>query len=698
MPSPPSTPSRREDGGEGRLYTFIVTDCLRSLLFALAPAALAAALYLPTLHAGLAWDDPLVLHHARYLPPVDWGAALGEPFVLSPNYYRPLAVFTLAAIGDNPTVQHGLNLVLHAVNTLLVGALAQRLHPTATAFHIAPWLYAAHPVLVEPTAFIAGRFDLMVTAFLLLALWADLALRARVAVHIGAVGACALLAALSKEMAAVLPLVLLAWVWATDPAPRLNRAFLRRATPGLLAAGLGLSAYLLIRFSALGYLYLTDTGRSLDVGTPLQHALLVARSLAEYAVLVVFPFVALSPIHYSPLPLPLDAPTTWLGLALAALVVVGLAIWARRSPQTGALAVGGALALLPVLNLAPLELGGGAFIAERFLTFPLALVTLAVSRVIEPIELPWVRGAAMVWGLAALATVQLTVPHWKNDETLWRWAVTRAPQSPTPFTNLSLVEINRGNPSAGLSLANEALARNPNEANAHSNAALALVRLGRYDEAARALRQAIALRPENALYYSNLAAVLREQGDLQASERLLLDEALPRDPRLWTTHFNLGLLYLRADRPDLAIVALEEALRWAPPNDRGEIQSFLAQTREPTRWLRLVERLLAAGQPESALRAVEQAQALGASETDVAIGRGAALTAIGRLDEAETIARAALTANQNDARLHNLLGQVALARGDKVSAQRWFEQAIALAPDWPLPRQNLERAREGGGR
>lgn len=248
-------------------------------------------------------------------------------------------------------------------------------------------------------------------------------------------------------------------------------------------------------------------------------------------------------------------------------------------------------------------------------------------------------------------------------------------------------------PTLGLALADAALARKPDEPNAHSNAALALARLGRLDEAGRALRQAIALQPDQPLFHSNLAAVLREQGRLEESERILLDDALPRDPRLWTTHLNLGLLCVRADRPDLATRALEEALRWPPAQERPAVEEALAQTRRPEPWLRWSDRLMAEGQAQLALEVIAQAQALGAGEVDVVVGRGAALALLGRLDEAEAVARAAPAAHDKDARLYNLMGQIALARGDKPAARRWFEQAIPLSPDWPLPKDNLERAR-----
>lgn len=474
---------------------------------------------------------------------------------------------------------------------------------------------------------------------------------------------------------------------------------------------LALLAYLGLRTAALGYLYLPGQGNPIPVGGPLQHGLLVARSLAEYTLLALWPFTTLRPIHYSPLPLPLDRPVTWLALPAALAVLGGVVFWLRRDRRSGSLALAALLALLPVLNLLPLELGGGAFVAERFLLFPLALLALAFPLAPvgaippsllfspEPGRGEGIKGrgegrlvlaALALWFVAAVATVQWTVPHWRDERALWEWGLRRAPQSSTPYTNLALVAVNGGDPAGGLALAEAALARDPNEDSAHNHRGLALFHLGRYEEAETAFRRAIDLAPDNALYRSNLAGALREQGRLQEAERVLLEEALPRDPSLWVAHFNLGLVYLRADRPDLAAQALEGALGLAPPDQRAAVEATLRRTQDPARWLRLSDLLLAHGEAEGALGALAQAEALGAAAIDVAVGRSAALIALGRLEEAEALLQAALLSAPQDARLYNNLGLVARERGDREAARGYFERAAELAPEWDLPRRNLE--------
>ncbi len=693
------------------------------------PPLVAFLLYLPALHSGLVWDDPLFLNHPVYRQRELWAQALGGAFLLSPNYFRPLAVATFLGTGASPWLHHLLNGLLHALNTALVAWLAARLvgdgqgkPPARVGVLAAGLLYGVHPALVEGVAFIAGRFDLLVTTFLLLALLADHALRGRGWLRPLAVGVAVFCAALCKELAAAILVVLPVWHLAT--CPQLDRpggadgssalgqgpegeappgrkrlapltcwadADLRAALGVYLAAGLGLGSYLLLRYAMLGYLYVPDTGRALPPGNLLQHALLVGRSLSEYALLIVWPFTTLRPIHYSVLPLPTGSVTAWLSLAISGGILLGLVWWTRRDRATGALAVAGGAALLPVLNIIPLELGGGAFLAERFLLFPLALLALAVGRVVSRATSRILLPLLGLWVVACIAGVQLTVPHWRSDQTLWEWGIRRAPLSAMPYTNLALVTINQGDAAQGLALAEQALQRNPNEASALNHLGLALFHLGRYAEAEAAFARAVEAEPENALYWNNLAGALREGGQPGEAERVLLDEALRLDPLSGAAHFSLGLVYLKADRPDLAIPALTRALDLLPPEQATEVQLFLDQTREPVRWLRLGDLLLGRGDMEGALEAFAQAEELGANAVDVAVGRSAALIALQALDQAQALLQAALLSAPEDARLYNNLGLVAQARGEIDEARELFERAAELAPGWDLPRQNLER-------
>lgn len=668
------------------------------------PPLVAVLLYLPALQGGFVWDDSLFLVDTPfYRVPANWGAALAQPFLLSPNYYRPLGVLTflieLRLFGLAPWAFHLTNLALHALNAALVTHLAARVagEEKALRWLAAGLVYALHPALVESVAFVSSRFDLLMTALLLATLLLERHLSGWGAAAALAVGSA--LAGLSKEMAFAFPAVYPLWWWAThaDAWPPLkagHKSLLLRWGGVLVGSGLALLARLL----ALGALWVPQAGRpSVAAGGALSHALLVLRSLGEYVLLALWPFTTLSPIHYADLPLqPGDAalwPAVLLGVGAVAAVVWGVR---RMSAHRAALllALAGLVALAPVLNIVPLELGGGAFAAERYLTFPLALLALALAVTPLPAAssraMTALRPLAGLWLVAAVATLQLTVPHWRSDETLWRWGIHRAPQSATPYANLALDAVERGRYDEGLRLAEEALKRDPDDLNAADNRGLALFHLGRYEEAEAVFADLVERAPQELLYWNNLAGSLREQGKLQEAERVLLDRALAQEPAFPPAHLNLGVVYLRADRPDLAAEHLSQAVRLLPPAQAAEAQALLAQTAEPARWLRLADLLLAHDEGQGALNALAQAEQLGADPRDVAIGRSAALISLGQLDEAEALLREMLDAGVEDARVYNNLGLIAQQRGETETARQQFQRAVELAPEWDLPRRNLE--------
>jgi Flp pilus assembly protein TadD len=671
-----------------------------------APALVAFLLYLPALQGGLVWDDSLFLNHPLYRDPAHWAQALSQPFLLSANYFRPLGMATFlleGAAGGTPELRHLVNVLLHVLNSALVTLLVARLAAAGgdqlrarRAALAAGLLYGVHPALLEGVAFISSRFDLLVTAFLLLALLADQRLRGRRWLRPMVVGLAVFLAALSKEMAVAIIAVLPVWHLGVraERTPEGAGSTEDRQTSTVsvyLAVGLGLVAYLGLRYAALGYLYLPTSGKHLTVGSPWQHVLLVGRSLAEYALLALWPFTTLRPIHFSELPLPAGDIGAWLALVGSGALVAGLIGWIRRDGTTGPFFAAAALALLPVLNVLPLELSGGAFAAERFLLFPLALLALSVGRLLGRGAGPGLWPLLALWLCAAVTVVQLTVPYWQSESALWEWGLRRSPGSPTPHTNLALVAINQGQPAEGLALANQALAIDPEASNAWNQRGLALIHLGRYAEAEAAFAQAIDVEPGNALYWSNLAGALREQGDLGHSERILLAEALRRDDALGMAHFNLGLVYLQGDRPDLAIPAFERAVGLLASEEAAQVEEFLAQSRDPIRWLRLGELLVAHGDPRGALVAFAQAQEMGAPSVDAAVGRSTALIVLQEWEDAEASLHAALLTAPQDARAYNNLGLIAEARGHTEDARRLFERSIALAPEWQTPQQNLER-------
>jgi hypothetical protein len=158
-------------------------------------------LYADILDIGLLSDDFVLLSWARsgaFVDP-DWG------------FVRPLPLATWWAIDrliPEPSVAYGLhalNVTLHGLNAWLVYRLAERISASSWSAFAGALIFLCAPLSVEPVAWLAGMFDLMLTSCVLLT--ANLLLARAVdtsMLHAGTVTA-AIAALATKETAVALP-------------------------------------------------------------------------------------------------------------------------------------------------------------------------------------------------------------------------------------------------------------------------------------------------------------------------------------------------------------------------------------------------------------------------------------------------------------------------------------------------------------
>ena len=380
-------------------------DAESTPLWARAPAALvallAAAVFGPAVAAGYVWDDVLLV---SALPPP--GSSLASAVGLdlaaaglraeggASGYFRPLLLLGLwaeRAFGAAaPAVGHVHSLLWHlvAIAGLDRWARVQAIGPAGRLLALV--IFGLHPMQVEPVVWISARPELMLSA---VALW-SLALASPA--RRGALAVLGVLAALSKDQGAVLPLALaLQGGW-------------RAAVPASagVAFALGLRAWA-------------------GVGVPpasLGAALDVLPTLAQISARDLLVPIGLHPgehLGYSPPPPHVPA------LVLAGLVLVGARVGGTTGRAGLALAAAawapscaavGMLGLVGLryhhLALAGLGLAAGAA-ADRWL-HP------AVARGLG-------LGLALIF--AGLGAAQL--PKWASDQQFWHEAVQA---HPNPYT------------------------------------------------------------------------------------------------------------------------------------------------------------------------------------------------------------------------------------------------------------------------
>lgn len=341
-------------------------------------------LYYPALGLGFLSDDFVLMRLVRE----------GRAFDLSAReFVRPLVLIAWAPFTSLPVAAHAINVLLHGLNSALVGRVASAMGlPKATAA-AASLLFLAFPAAVEPVAWCSGLQDILMTTSVLfyLIIWRHAATGVSSVTSVLALS----LALAAKETAIAAPLIAAVSMWDL-------RRSRRRHWWVLLALGSAVSAtYGVWRISST---VLPDVGSQPTVAYTLKE--IAVRAFASLA----------APWHSSsPLACPM---TVFAAIALPAGCVV--AGWRRSNSDLRLvmrLAVATLLGALPVWSMffvAP-DLAG-----SRYLYLPLVpwAVLLAVlgSGVFELLRSPiWIRTASlgMVVSVGVLGT-RGHISHWRS--------------------------------------------------------------------------------------------------------------------------------------------------------------------------------------------------------------------------------------------------------------------------------------------
>lgn len=577
------------------------------MLIAAGLASLAVWLYWPTLGHTVVWDDfPYLVDSSRYWDAGRIPQLFFEPFGLSHAYYRPLALATFAlypvTAEGGQTIHHAINVAIHAVNCallfLLLASVTHRPHDAVSDRRalvplwpaLATLIFATHPVMIEGVAWLSGRFDVLMTFFLVAAMLFD-RLVTHAIIRAMLVGCAAFLALLCKESVvgwiAALPLVHLA---ARSPTSQSGISFARatwsehRLT--YVVVGFALLCYLALRIHALGEI------KPLSLGTwqgePIDRLVVALITSWKYAAMTVFPWSyagPLQPFDFSSARSAANLVPAALGALLAVCAVVAVVLPRARAFLPISVWL---VALWPVLNLVSFP-NGETIVADRYLMLPILTATytffLVTASSRAQTAVPGRAGRqvlalmAAAWIAASVAVVNITIPFWRDNFTFWSFVLQRHPTSATALGNLGREYLLRGElPQAETHLAKSFQLR-PNLANS-VNLAFVLALQGDMSNA----RNQIALIPqdivgaspanERAMLENTLGWLEDAAGNLDAARRHFL-KALELDPTLWKARLNLAETLVRAGEH----VAAEQQLALLAPNLTAEGQARLVAVR-----------------------------------------------------------------------------------------------------------------------
>ena len=516
--------------------------------------------YFPALGGGFVFDDSLsidnpLIHASNGLRRIWFKAEAQTYYPLTESLWW----LEWRWWGDHATGYHVVNVLLHAVNAVLVWIVLRRLKISGA--WLAALVFAIHPVNVATVAWISEQKNTLSMLFYLVAIllylrfdekrrwgWYGLSLAAFV------------LALLSKTAVVMLPVVVLGLVWWLHRRVRL-RDVLCSVPFFVLSLVMGLVNISFEYYRSMG-------GHLRTVGFPFRLAtagwapwFYLHKALLPFNLMVIYPKWEVNPSHL-------------MSYVPGAILIGALTLfWWNRNTWGRPLLFGlgyFVVTLFPVMGFFDQSFYRYSLVSDHWQYYSIvgaiALVVAAAAAIRRRVDQPG-RSVAVVASLAVL--LMLGVATWTRagvygtTETLWRDTLAKNSNAWVAHYNLGVALQQVGRIEESIAHYEQALRINPDYAEAHNNLGNALLREGKVSDAIGQHEQALRINPDYAEAHNNLGNALLREG--KVSDAIgQYEQALRINPDLAEGHYNLGNALEQAGRAPEAIQYYEQALKLRP--------------------------------------------------------------------------------------------------------------------------------------
>jgi protein O-mannosyl-transferase len=487
--------------------------------------------------------------------------------------YHPLTMVSYAldyAIGGNqPAIYHTTNILLHAINAVLLWRLVLLLSGDALVALFTAILWALHPASVEATAWIAERKTLLSGTFSLAGLICYTKYlekpSQRAAITIIFLGAAAML---SKATAVAFPLSLFAIdIWKGNP--KLSKG---------LSVKLPLFAFaLLVGMIAVKAQQEGGFLNRHEAGNPLMQLLYAGHAYASYITRTLLP-INLSIIY--PYPDSVIAPALF-SVLTAAIVATGIIAWKRHNTI-----LAGSIAFFTVNIVFMLQFisFGEALSADRYMylasfgiIFP---CTYGIFELLKDNKRPVAITLTSIATASLLTLTSLRTAAWQSDLTFFTALADTFPNSAVAHSSLGALYLQKGELSLAEFHLDKATQIDPANYKAWHNKGNMYMKSGRTMEAFESFTKSIEINGYSKSYFAR-AVIHQETGRFKlaiADIQQVLSHP-PTDARAW---YLYGYCNEQTGQYSDAILAYSQAIRIAGNNSlfyarRGVAESLIGK-------------------------------------------------------------------------------------------------------------------------
>jgi len=473
------------------------------------------------------------------------------------SFYRPLFWLSLMIdnklAGRNPQFFHATNILIHALNGILLFLIFKRWFTIPLAL-MAGLAWLSLPIHTEVVAWISGRAMSLATFFVLLDLFLVLKFaegRSSKYLVLIALSSCAAL--LSHEAGIAGPIVAILAAVLSAPA-----ALRWRTTMNVVVAvSIPLALYAVLRTAVFHQ-------PAASFQTPIEILLRGPVSVAKYVWWTV----------YAP-PMSMERSTEFFYLTFrswtyfaAWLTISGLAavaIWLRSyAPLFAAGLLGAAVALAPFAQVVKLYQA----MAERYDYTASIGIVLAITAILALVasKLRWPTWSVVVvlavWIALSFMPLRERIEAWSSASELYLTSLIASPKSAVLHLNLGVLNDADGNARSAANYYQAAIRLRPSYLQAHINLANLYMNTGRLDDASKEYAQVLAYDPGNLGAQLRLGQLLAMKGDYDSALSLLM-RLVKEHPESSEAETGLGIVLYQKKDP-AAREHFERALQLKP--------------------------------------------------------------------------------------------------------------------------------------
>jgi|HubBroStandDraft_6_1064221.scaffolds.fasta_scaffold13906_2 tetratricopeptide (TPR) repeat protein len=554
----------------------------RSVILCLLLVVATLALYNPVIHDSFVNfdDNHYVTENLHVRAGLTWNTVAWAFTSIEEYNWHPLTWLSHALdyqlFGLNPAGHHYTNVLLHAVNAVLLFLVLQRAAGFTWRSLMVAALFALHPINVESVAWVSERKNVLSMLFFLLALGTYEWYARKPAIgRYATVAMLFILGLMAKPQIITFPFVLLLWdYW---PLGRMGH----ESTPsGSQSGSLPVSSFSWLALEKLPLLVISlgsavITMKAQSAGRAVYSLADVSLSIRlENAVVAYARYVgkAFWPSHLCVLyPHPLGSLKAW-QVVVAALFLVMVTIIAFTAKRQRYLLVGWLWFLGTLVPMIGLVQVGDQAMADRYAYLPFIGLFVMVCWTVAD----WAqqRGFAILWTAIPAVAVLLSlavvthqqIGYWANDVSLWSRVVQVTPANPFTQDNLGDALIRENRIDEAIPHFQTALRLTPSDAVANIDIATYEQEQGQTQQAIERYQLALQNPMDRRLRskaLGNLASAYCKLGDYSRGQENY-EAALQADPDNINVLLGMGLLALKTRNPQQAVLAFSQLLVLRP--------------------------------------------------------------------------------------------------------------------------------------